>query len=563
MKNGTIKYCEEFQTWQIDCEPHIALRMKRVFPKLNQKERGTLSLDATAENSYELKWFLQRYPMPVEGKRRLTTLAKRYVEKQQRLEDILGGSYEPRAFDLALPLREYQVQAVELFLTQGFLLVGDDVGLGKTVEAIAAFTEPRTLPALVVTLTHLPRQWELEIHRFMPSLQVHIIKKGTPYNLPQFFGRGPDVLIINYHKLAGWQDHLLKYVKSVVFDEIQELRRSESQKYQAAGRIAEICDYKIGLSATPVYNYGGEFWNICDVLAPGVLGGQGEFQREWCSWGGDKIQDPKAFGTYVREKHIMLRRTRKDVGRELPAVSKVYHIVDVDSKALDEIQSSALELAKIILKRSKESYKGESYHAAGKFDMIMRQATGIAKAPHVADFVRMLVDSGEKVVVYGWHRQVYKVWQEKLKDIEVVWYTGSESVVAKQKAKDAFIDGGAQVLAMSLRSGLGLDGLQYVCRTVVFGELDWSPGVHEQCLGRIYRDGQPEPVMAYYLVAEDADSVDPIMAQVLGLKREQVQGIKDPDHALVEKLQRDTGNVRRLAENYVRRHAPLAAARTG
>ena len=45
---------------------------------------------------------------------------------------------------------------------------------------------------------------------------------------------------------------------------------------------------------------------------------------------------------------------------------------------------------------------------------------------------------------------------------------------------DDFIDGDARVLMMSLRSGAGLDGLQEVSHTAVFGELDWSPGVHRQ-----------------------------------------------------------------------------------
>jgi hypothetical protein len=48
---------------------------------------------------------------------------------------------------------------------------------------------------------------------------------------------------------------------------------------------------------------------------------------------------------------------------------------------------------------------------------LLRQATGIAKAPFVADFVRLLVESGEKVLLYGWHREVYSIWRDKLKDL--------------------------------------------------------------------------------------------------------------------------------------------------
>jgi SNF2 family DNA or RNA helicase len=100
---------------------------------------------------------------------------------------------------------------------------------------------------------------------------------------------------------------------------------------------------------------------------------------------------------------------------------------------------------------------------------------------------------------------------------------------------------------MSLRSGAGLDGLQDVCNTIVFGELDWSPGVHEQCTGRVYRDGQEHGSVAYYLVSEDGS--DPIVADVLGLKKQQIEGIKDPDQELVEKLEVDPDHVKKLAKH--------------
>src|SRR5579884_3848269 len=66
---------------------------------------------------------------------------------------------------------------------------------------------------------------------------------------------------------------------------------------------------------------------------------------------------------------------------------------------------------------------------------------------------------------------------------------------------------------MSLRSGAGLDGLQEDCTVGVFGELDWSPEQHRQCIGRLDRDGQtvtPRPVGQhphFKIVAELAGSM--------------------------------------------------------
>lgn len=105
---------------------------------------------------------------------------------------------------------------------------------------------------------------------------------------------------------------------------------------------------------------------------------------------------------------------------------------------------------------------------------------------------------------------------------------------------------------MSLRSGAGLDGLQSVSRTVVFGELDWAYGVHEQAEGRVHRDGQKDPVMAYYLTASAGS--DPVVMDALGIKRGQLEGIRDPNAALVQKLQTDPDRIKRLAEAYLQQH---------
>jgi hypothetical protein len=101
------------------------------------------------------------------------------------------------------------------------------------------------------------------------------------------------------------------------------------------------------------------------------------------------------------------------------------------------------------------------------------------------------------------------------------------------------------------------DGEQRACRTVVFGELDWSPGVHEQCVGRVYRDGQKEPVMAYYLIAEHG--ADPVIADVLQVKKAQADGIRDPHADLIGSLDIGTGNVRRLAEQFLEQRGIASA----
>jgi SNF2 family DNA or RNA helicase len=492
----------------------------------------------------------------------LETRANEYKEECSLVDKLLAGLVPPTEFELAEPARDYQRIAAQMALMNGGLLIADDVGLGKTLSSIAMLTDPRTRPALVVTLTHLPRQWTAELQRFAPQLSYHIVKTGKPYDLTRvrtdkLFQRSlssdvPDVILMNYHKLSGWAATLAPVVKTVIFDECQELRTGhKSQKYAAAEHIAHRARFRAGLSATPIYNQGSEIWNVMNAIRPHALGTRDEFIHEWCKSSFSdtpSISNPKAFGSYMRDSGLMLRRTRQDVGRELPDLIKIPHFVDADTSALDRVSASCAELARLILRQG-QSERGEKMQAAEELSNKLRQATGIAKAPFVADFVRLLVESGEKVVLYGWHREVYSIWLDRLKDLKPAMYTGSESVPQKDEAKRRFIAGETSVFIISLRAGAGLDGLQKVSRTVVVGELDWSPGVHEQNVGRVYRDGQTDMVTAYFLISESGS--DPVVAEVLGLKKQQIDGLRDPSLELVEKLQSSGEHMKTLAESYL------------
>lgn len=545
--------------WWVTCEPHVRARLKRVFPRAPQQAADQIPISNTPENCRDLLWFLDRYPMAVEPPGVLEREAAEHRRIEATVAELLSSHRPPLSVELAVPAREYQLFAASLLEVKGGLLLADDVGLGKTVTAICSMTIPANLPALVVCPTQLPMQWADMIARFAPGLSVHILKKGRPYDIKHAMRGGekvkidglPDVIITNYHKLRGWAETLSGAVRYVVFDEAQQLRGRTSDIYAACSHVAQRAHRRLGLSATPIYNYGSEFYWVVNVLLPGALGEREEFVREWCvGQHGDKarLSDSTQFGAYLRREAIMLRRTRSEVGRELPELTKVVHTVQSNAAALESLKGNAIELAKIILQHN-ELYAGEKMRAAGMFDAMMRQATGIAKAPYVAEFVRLLLESEHRVVLYGWHREVYNIWMEALKEFKPVLYTGTESPNQKAAAVRSFaLHRTSRVIIISLRAAAGLDGLQGSCRTGVFGELDWSPGVHEQCVGRFHRDGQDEPCVAYFLVSEEG--ADPVMTDVLGIKREQIEGVRNPNRALAERV--DTGNsIQRLAREFL------------
>lgn len=568
---GTLSF--EDGKWKLKAEPHVLLRAKRVFGKINKNDHDAVTLVDTVDVARDLEWFLERYPLifdPPAVANRLKKGANKHRERASLVEQILSRKGEPRAFDLAEPARDYQKSGAELILATGGTLIADDMGLGKTVTFIAALTDPRTRPALVVVPKALQRQWARQLKRFAPTLMVHTLEKSTPYDLGKAKGkRGsseqqalpmvqtfPDVIISTYAKLSGWASTLgAGILASCWFDEAQELRTGDvSAKGQAAKHIASTVQFRGAASGTPIYNFGAEMFNVLECIRPGALGTKEEFSREWCDGWSEKVQDPKAFGAYLRNEGLMLRRTRADVGRELPALSRVFHDIDSDAAAIDDVEDAAMALARVILNEGAETEKGERMRSAGELSYLLRQATGVSKAPYVAEFVRMIIESGEPVVLFGWHHLVYDIWKQRLAEFKPVMVTGQETDKQKDEALQAFQRGDTKVIIISLRSAAGLDGLQFASSTIVHGELDWSPGVHEQCDTRVFRDGQTKPVIAYYLTCDDGS--DPIISTVLRQKGEQLEGIRDPDVDFFEKMQtNDSEKVRSLAQAFLNRRA--------
>lgn len=556
--------------WLIEAEPHVLIRLKRVFGRVDKAERDQVRIRRSAEVDRDLQWFLDRYPLEMsdDDARELHRGAERHREEARIVARVLAGDYAPRDFDLAIPLRDYQRTAADLVLRTNALLLADDLGVGKTASAIGMLSDPATRPALVVTMTHLADQWRRELGRFLPGARVHVLDGTKPYDIVDRAARQdrragilrpaafPDVLVTTYHRIHGWAGALSPRVRSVVYDEVQELRHGKTDRYAAASLLSGATRYRLGLSATPIHNYGGEFYNVIEAIRPGALGTRDEFVREWCTAAEEerktRVKDPRAFGLYLRESGIMLRRTRKDVGRELPPLTVIPHHVDADMGAIDKIAGNAGELARTILAQTTGAGAGlAKLQASGEFDRIIRQATGIAKAPYVAAFVRLLVESGEPVLLFGWHRSFYDLIGAALKDLEPAFYTGTESPKQKADAIERFRTGKTRVLVMSLRSGAGVDGLQHACRTVVVGELDWSPVVHDQGIGRVDRDGQPDPVTAYFLISDVGS--DPIVSDVCGAKRAQSSPIRDPHAAMMQRAAVDPQHVKRLAESFLAR----------
>ena len=161
------------------------------------------------------------------------------------------------------------------------------------------------------------------------------------------------IYIVHYLLLRGWKTALPQIdFEAVVFDEIQELRHSGTEKYSAASLLAEKAPRVWGLSGTPIYNRGGEIWNVINILDFHALGDWESFTREWCyGYGNQIVAKPELLGEKLREEGLMLRRTKRDVLRELPPKRRLVMPVDSDDavyrrlmQPVDILRDDGLEL---------------------------------------------------------------------------------------------------------------------------------------------------------------------------------------------------------------------------
>jgi SNF2 family DNA or RNA helicase len=550
---GRLSLTDNNRQWLLEeLAPHVAIRLKQIFPRVSKTQVDRFTFPNDLEHCSDLEWFASRYPLDIldTAAKVLKKGRKGFQARKAELEQILLPSFVPSPSSGLKPAcqpRHYQMQAAALAYATKTLLLGDDIGLGKTAATVMWLLNPACRPGIVVVETHLQSQWKHKVEEFS-DLSTHIIRNGTPYDLPP-----SDVYIITYGKLAGWVDMFkTRFFKSACWDEIGSLRKGTvTVKGEASYVLAQHVDFRLGLSATPVYGFGIEIFNIFEILQTEILGSRIEFIREWGS-DSEQVTDPEALGSYLREQKVFLRRTREDVGRQLPPVSTMVEDIAHDQKALKSIEDIARKLA---LRYQNGTFE-ERGQAGRELDMLVRQATGVSKARFIAQYARMFLEDNVPIVLAGWHRAVYDIWNEELAQWNPVMYTGSESPKQKEESKRRFLAGESNVLILSLRSGAGLDGLQARCSVVLHGELDWSPKVHEQVTGRLDREGQPNPVLSIFLIS--ADGSDPPIIELLGVKAAQGTGITDPGRVFEANVP-DTGRMRLLVERYLPKNALQAS----
>ncbi len=540
---GTLEYVmDKFSgtwSWKITGERAVAM-VSRIIP---QSWYGAGEFEAIVpddpKNIAQIKWIMDRYPLEILSKnvwqKKLPPSAKVVPKKPKKIDRL----------QLATPgkqfkgnLLNFQREGLDFLLkSAGNALLADEMGLGKTVETLSYLaSEKNAFPALIVAPLVTLQNWQREIEKFLvrKSRNGRLVEDEAPTSTIIRVGKSEDLgkydfYIINYELLFKRYKDLAKLgLRSIVCDEVQNLRSKTTQKYHAIKKLAalESVKYRVGLSGTPIYNRGSEIWPIVDILRPGLLGSFREFCEYFC-YVNEKgkaivLENKRESLRNMLQKHVMLRRKKSDVLSELKEKIRYKEIIDSDINYYNK------ELERIWKKLEDERKEAQTaFDASTAYQRAIqseRQAAGAAKLPHVINFVKGIMEIEESVVVFCHHKSIHTLLHQSLSEFKPASIIGGQSDKQRQDNIDSFQNGQTKLMIAGLRAGnvgINLTRAKYV----IFAELDWSPAIHLQAEDRLHRIGQKNTVFAYYLIGNG--TLDEHVARVLVDKSYEIDAIMD------------------------------------
>ena len=490
------------------------------------------------QNIQQIQWILERYPMEILSKSAWRRKILKSTPKKIKPKKIEKLSKANPGKQFKGKLLNFQKEGLDFLLkSSGNALLADEMGLGKTVQTLAYIsTEKQSSPTLVIAPLVTLRNWQREIGKFMKKksrngrLMGHaipsttLIRKGKSQDIGKF-----DFYIINYELLEKRLIDLSKLnIRTLVCDEVQNLRSKSTKKYAAVKKLAALksIKYRIGLSGTPIYNRGSEIWPIVDILRPGLLGSFKEFCEYFC-YVNDKgkaivLENKRESLREELCRHVMLRRKKSDVLKELKDKVRYKEFIDSDSTYYNRELDKIWKKLETEQKEAQTAFdKSASFHRAIQSE---RQAAGVAKLPHVINFVKNIMEIDESVVVFCHHRAIHDLLHNSLSEFNPASIIGGQSDNKRQLQIDMFQEGKTKLMIAGLRAGnLGINLTR--AKYVIFAELDWSPAIHRQAEDRLHRIGQKNTVFAYYLIGNG--TLDDHVAKILVDKSYEIDSVMD------------------------------------
>lgn len=385
----------------------------------------------------------------------------------------------------------YQKEGIDFLARRNKAYLADQMGLGKTIQAVMAAREVGATRPLVICPASLVPNWEREWEKW-----------GGPGT--------PDIVSYSSLHRAGSRYDL------VIADEAHYMKTPSAQRTRAGLRLARTAQRAWLLSGTPMPNHPGELWAPMKALWPekpaalGIHNGATWLQR-FCLTR-DTPYGPKPYavrnGKILREmlRGVMLRRRLDEVALDLPPLRVTLQTLLTPESVRRELGSDREVLEE-------------------EYTSTLRRLLGEAKAPLVADQIIEELQDGaySHIVVLYYHRKVGALLEQAFarSGVSTVGFHGGTPPGERQLAVDTFQAGDATVfLAQQTAAGVGITLTQ--ATEIVLVEPAWSPDDNDQAIKRIHRIGQDKPCRARIFALSKTldDAIMGTLAQKMRMRKE-------------------------------------------
>jgi SWI/SNF-related matrix-associated actin-dependent regulator 1 of chromatin subfamily A len=436
----------------------------------------------------------------------------------------------------------YQIEGINFALERNGTLLGDEMGVGKTIQAIGLINALRDKirRVLIFCPATMRLVWRAELERWLVSQFSIGVVGEDPVSL-EVLAR-VSVLVINYDRLEKTKSLVLvRRWDLAILDECHLIKNPDTQRSKVVTQIKTA--RALALSGTPMPNRPIELYPILSWLDPErwPQSGMFNFANRYCAarhtafgWDLSGASNLEELGQLLRST-VMIRRTKAEVLPQLPP--KFRRVVELspstDLKKLVQTELTAFQnwqdkaigktSGDVVIRtfRSKEPIEWETLSK-------MRHAVALAKIPLACEFIEQTIQAkGDKVVLFAHHRDVIESLASKLQSFGPAILYGGMGANKKQAAIDRFQhDPTCRIFIGNIQAaGLGIT-LAPAASHCIFAELSWVPSDLTQAEDRLHRVGAKDNVLVQHLVLRG--SLDAIMVRRLIRKQEVLDSVLIP-----------------------------------
>lgn len=411
----------------------------------------------------------------------------------------------------------YQIETVKRVLKhfRGRVLLSDEVGLGKTIEAGMLIKEylkrGMVKNVLVLTPTSLVSQWKEEM---LTKFDIEFVTTDSAKSMKDINNFWKQRLIIASINTAKSSKNLPivteQFYDLVVVDEAHHLRNRGTLAWKLVNRIKKRFIFL--LTATPVQNDLIELFNLITLLKPGQFKTEKLFKQEYVKRGNLKAPSNK---DKLRDllRDVMIRNTRSAIDLKLPkrfastiriepteTEKEIYTGINNYLKKNDfkkpminlllrEAGSSPFALKKSLLKMDNKDGLKDIIEAADSLK-------DISKGKTLIDLLIKNRDAKKVIFTQYIKSMDYVTDLVSRHNIPYVMFRGDMTTKEKDKSIERFKND-VPILVSTESGGEGRN-LQF-CNTIINFDLPWNPMRIEQRIGRLHRIGQTRDVFIFNL----------------------------------------------------------------